>query len=177
VPAPTNLRAAAIRPLAADEWRELRALRLAALADAPFAFGSTLAREQAHDEVTWRTWAGRTERPIFVAVRAGDGAFVGLAGIGRALGEDGEASTASTAHLWGMWVVPAERRSGIGARLVEAALGWARAERLTRVRLLVTGTNPGAAAFYTRLGFRPTGRESPLGRDPAVTERELALEL
>jgi len=43
-----------VRRVRAGEWRALRALRLRALAEAPNAFGSTLARESAFPDDTWR---------------------------------------------------------------------------------------------------------------------------
>ena len=42
-----------VRRFAANEWRAYRALRLHALRDAPDAFGSTLAREEAFPDDEW----------------------------------------------------------------------------------------------------------------------------
>jgi ribosomal protein S18 acetylase RimI-like enzyme len=47
-----------VRSLAADDWQQARAARLAALADAPYAFSSSLAKEQAYGEELWRRRAG-----------------------------------------------------------------------------------------------------------------------
>jgi ribosomal protein S18 acetylase RimI-like enzyme len=70
-----------VRSLAADDWQQARAARLAALADAPYAFSSTLAKEQAYGEELWRRRAasGRTF-----------GAFDGARIIGLATGIPGD---------------------------------------------------------------------------------------
>ncbi len=64
-----------MRRLAADDWQQLRVARLAALAEAPYAFASTLAREQAFDAEVWRSRAGSGR--TFGAFDAGT--IVGLA--------------------------------------------------------------------------------------------------
>ena len=62
-----------VRRIRPDEWPRQRALRLRALADAPMAFGSTLADESAFADEVWvrRAAAGAAgrERVTFVAER------------------------------------------------------------------------------------------------------------
>jgi hypothetical protein len=75
-----------IRRIRADEGLRLREVRLRALADAPTAFGSSLAREQAFAESTWHEraadGAAGSDRVTFVAEEAGR--LVGLAtGVAR----------------------------------------------------------------------------------------------
>src|SRR5690242_14754416 len=73
-----------IRPVEPDEWRESRALRLAALQDqvAPVAFARTFAEESAMTDDDWRRRASGDGAQQFVAVRsggAGPDAWVGMA--------------------------------------------------------------------------------------------------
>jgi hypothetical protein len=57
-----------VRRIEAAEWRELRELRLRALADAPDAFASTLEREAAFPEDVWRERAeGGPASATFIA--------------------------------------------------------------------------------------------------------------
>ncbi len=131
------------------EWERVRAIRLRALADAPDAFGTTLAEDEARPLVDWRR---RLEDPgvaTFVAVA--DGRDVGLA-TGTAY--DGEAGAAG---LFSMWVAPGARRGGIGGALVGAVVGWARGAGFRRVLLDVADGNPSAVALYAGRGFLPTG--------------------
>ena len=68
-----------VRP---DEWRELRDMRLRALADAPDAFGATLAEEEADPDEAWQRRADRPDGTMIVAVDD-TGRFVGRR-VGRA---------------------------------------------------------------------------------------------
>jgi GNAT superfamily N-acetyltransferase len=153
-----------IRPATQQEWERVRELRLRSLGDAPDAFGSTLDRERRLGEAGWiewiEGWEGATN-VMFVAER--DDRWIGTA-LGSRTGEEPEA------HLYGMWVEPAWRGRGVGARLVEQVLSWARSWGARSVILGVTETNASAAAFYERLGFEDTGQRHPLreGSDLAV---------
>lgn len=50
-------------------------------------------------------------------------------------------------------VAQAHRRRGIGRRLMEQALQWARERGLGTIELNVWAANPGAIEFYRRLGY------------------------
>jgi ribosomal protein S18 acetylase RimI-like enzyme len=154
-----------VRLLTTEDWAKLRDVRLAALAEAPYAFSSTLAREQEFSEQIWRERAGcgRT-----FAAWDGD-TIVGLA---TGLHEDGGWS------LVGMWVSPKVRGSGVADQLVAAVCDLGRQSGATSVTLWVTQINGRARAFYRRLGFIPTGeRQLVRPEDPDQWEEELTLPL
>jgi ribosomal protein S18 acetylase RimI-like enzyme len=151
-----------IRGLAAQDWRQLRQARLAALTEAPYAFASTVAREEAFSDETWRERAGSGR--TFAAWR--DGVIIGLA---TGFPEEARAGW----HLVGMWVAPEYRGQGIADQLVAAVCDLARESGALSVTLWVTDVNDRARAFYRRLGFRPTGQRQLLR--PGEWEEELAL--
>jgi ribosomal protein S18 acetylase RimI-like enzyme len=64
------------------------------------------------------------------------------------------------AHLSLLAVAPPFRRRGAGARLVAWLQKPAQLAGLEKVRLELRADNPGALAFYQRLGFEPTGRSA-----------------
>jgi len=140
---------AAIVRVDPDEWATYRHVRLAALADAPEAFSSTLDGERTLDESTWRQRLGsadsflawRNEEPI--------GAVTALA-----YDEGLDHGVTGAWQLVAMWVSPSARRLGVGRSLVETVLGHAKASGAPSVVLWVFEHNRGARAFYERLGFR-----------------------
>jgi GNAT superfamily N-acetyltransferase len=150
--------------LTPDDWQAYRALRLAALADAPEAFGSTLAKERGLDEAAWRAKLGY--RVQFVARQGG--AAVGTAG-GERCGD-----VAGAALLVFMWVAPGMRGCGVGDVLVRTVLEWARAQGLDPVRAWVTEGNLPAERLYARHGFVRTGERQPI-REEDPTRLELAM--
>ena len=145
----SGVRVRRVRP---EEWPALRAIRLRALADAPDAFGATLADEAMDPDATWQQRA--SDRVSFVAELAGR--FVGVAGVGPAPVE------APVAMLYAMWVEPEVRGTGVATAIVEAAVDWARDAGYPGLGLGVTTTNARAIAFYERLGFVDTGQRYPL---------------
>jgi GNAT superfamily N-acetyltransferase len=164
-----------IRRIRAEEWRQLRTLRLRALADAPMAFGSTLARELDYSDDIWRERAegasAGCDRATFIAER--DGRWVGSA---TCLAQLDKADSEGPL-LVDMFVDTAERRAGVGAALVEAVCGWAQSCGAGRITLWATSGNDPAVALYRRCGFRATGAARPLAHTPTVNECEMTRDL
>jgi ribosomal protein S18 acetylase RimI-like enzyme len=178
--------AAEIRRLQPAEWAAVREVRLAALAESPGAFFSTLEQEQAFDEQEWRrrlaetayfgAFEGRPEPRLTGLVATFPEA--GPDGAGPAEGTAGQAPPAGSWHLVAMWVSPARRGQGIADRLVEAVCDLARARGAAQVALWVADANPRAQALYRRLGFRLSGergllREGDRGSGEARMTRDL----
>jgi GNAT superfamily N-acetyltransferase len=156
-----------------DDWAALREVRLAALAEAPYAFGSTLAREEALGEPDWR---GRIARSAYFMARR-DGQAAGIAaGVGAraALAASWDEAEPGTAHLLSMWVGPLFRGLGVADALVQAVSRWAHDDGAERVQLWVTDVNLRARAFYRRMGFASTGRRQLVRpHEPDHWEEEL----
>ena len=152
-----------VREVDTREWETLRDVRLAALREAPYAFASTYAREAPFTEEQWR---GRlSARSVTFFGCAGEAAEpAGLAGV---FVEDGAAEVVS------MWVRPGARGHGVGAALVDAAAGWAKARGHDTLYLWVTETNAPARVLYERCGFTPTGERQPLPSDPSLSEIQM----
>ena len=156
-----------IRRIRPDEGPRQRAFRLRALADAPMAFGSTLAREEAFTDDVWRQRAERgasgADNVTFVAEQ--DGRWLGIA---TGLASDPDVPDDPRPALVGMFVLPEARGRGVGTALVNAVVDWARQRRATALCLWVTATNDPAIALYEKCRFRRTGESQPLADSPAV---------
>lgn len=135
-----------VRALSADEWRVTKQLRLAALLDAPDAFGGTYEQTARRTEAEWRSWPAGGQP--FAAFQ--DGKPVGLT---CAVASDDP----STTHLVSMWVSPEARGQGAGERLIAAVAGWARARGCKTLALDVYTHNKPAYRVYERAGFEPVG--------------------
>jgi len=120
-------------------------VRLAALRDAPYAFGSTYEAEVTLAEADWR--ARLEARTQFVAELRG--LAIGTAGA--------YVRDAIAAELVSMWVSPSARGRGAGDALVRAVVGWARDQGFTAVGLWVATGNDRAESLYLRHGFARTG--------------------
>lgn len=146
-----------------DDWQAVRDTRLTALADAPFAFGSTLDREMAFDDEEWHR-------------RVGDGnwflAWFGQQPVGIVAGVH-EPGRHDECHLVAMWVAETHRGTSVAADLVEAICGWAGLQSAKFVTLWVADGNVRARRLYERLRFESTGRRKSLPSAPEIGEELL----
>lgn len=139
-----------LRRLGPEDAALYRAIRLEGLADSPHAFSSTLESEQG--------------QPLdrFIARLADDvvlGAFRGLQLVGIAgFYVQPKPKHTHKGMLWGMYVRPEARGSGVGRLLVEAIIEHAR-RHVELLQLFVVSDNLAARRLYARLGFVEYGVE------------------
>lgn len=151
----------AVRTLEPDDWATARDVRLAALADAPDAFASTLASQQANTEADWRAMLDGS-RGIRAVAEVG----------GEVAGVIGAFSRGDVGEIVWMWVAPGFRGSAVGAALVTYAVDWCAAQGLGCV-LWVADGNERARRFYARNGFVSTGERQPFPSDPDRAEFQM----
>ena len=162
-----------IRTTTEDDWRAVRALRLAMLEDTPIAYGEHRADAEQYDEDEWRSRGRRGQAPGSTSLVAIDasGEWVGMM--------NGYVPDATTGPLLvGVYVAPGHRGrdAGVADALLDAVERWA-AGHGTTLRLHVHEDNPRALAFYERRGFVRTGHTEPYGLDPTRSEIEMVEQL
>lgn len=162
-----------IRRISAADGSELRAIRLAALSDAPTAFASTYAVEAERSDAEW------SERALLASTGVDRVTFLARSGprtVGIAGGYREEQQSAEV-HLVSMWTAPQARRSGTGRLLVREVIDWAAATGASSVGLWVTRGNSPAQLLYESMEFRETGEYQPLPSDPCADEIRMRLDL
>ncbi len=159
--------ASRVRRASEVDWAGLRAIRLESLADTPEAYGSTYEESATWTDGRWRKAAAHWT--YFLAER--EGKVVGMVSGGLNDAHPG------THWLYGMYVTPSERGTGIATRLVDAVVEWARARGATQLHLHVTGSVSRARAFYEKVGFVATGEVLDMDRDRSITLHTMVRDL
>lgn len=150
-----------IRVVGAADWQMWRSLRRAALADAPEAFGSTLAQwsGSGDTEPRWRDRLTDTALNI-VAVREQD-----PVAMASAVHSNDDAAI----EIISVWVAPPARGTGAGDAMLSFIGHWQQANYPGTSTILVVRTaNAAALRLYRRNGFLPAGI-------PADDPREIVL--
>jgi GNAT superfamily N-acetyltransferase len=141
-----------------EEATSLRAIRLEALADTPEAYGSTF-----EDASTWpdERWLAVASQWRYVLGDM-DGTVAGMASGGF------NDQYPNTHWLYGMYVSPGARGTGLAHLLVERIAQWAQGDGATNLYLHVAEPVARARAFYQREGFVESGDMITMHRDPSV---------
>ena len=164
-----------VRALGEDEWEQYRSVRLNALEESPEAFVATVEEERAYQEDFWRNRMRRSQRLLAQQ----QGAPVGVASVGQA-SRDGEKDNEKVAELFGLWVAPAARGTGVATQLVQAGADAARKQGRSHLAYWVGADNGRAVAFASGFGFRPTDNRRPMrvkGSDDDEDEVAMVLPL
>ena len=158
-----------VRRTRADDWAEVRDLRLEMLGDTPMAFLETAADARSVPEAMWRSRADRGQGPGTVLAAIDES--------GRWLGTMAgylERRSRPQPYLASVYVTPDARgrRSGVSDLLLAGILDWA-AENGGTLGLLVHEDNARAIRFYVQRGFHETGHRTPYPLDRSRDEIEL----
>ena len=157
-----------VRVLSESEWSLYREIRLRALAQSPSAFTASLADEADRGESFWRDRMTGSYR--LLAER--DQVPEGIVSLG-VYEED-----PSAAEVFGLYVVPEARGTGVSWRLVEAAAALATQNGYEQLYYWVGTDNGRAIGFAKNFGFRLSGYRRPSrASDLALGEQEVALVL
>lgn len=162
-----------VRRIRPGDGALLREVRLRALDSDPDAFGSTYEREISRTEDEWekRVESSAVGPDNFIVVGELDHGFVAMAGAFS------RPETPSVRNLYGMWVAPEARGSGVGERLVGEIVGWSEEVGAGELRLWVVESNLAAVRLYEKAGFTPTGETQALPSNPELVEMRMRITL
>ncbi|MFG2815834.1 GNAT family N-acetyltransferase [Streptomyces sp. NPDC048410] len=171
-----------VRSVRAEEWGDVKRLRLDALRDpvAHLAFLETYEDAAVRPDSFWQERAaGKPGVRQFVAeAPGGDRAGSVTVLVEEAGGTDwaGNAVERQQGHVVGVFVRPEHRGNGLIQELLDAGVAWAWEQKAERVRLFVHADNPRAQGAYLRAGFKPTGLVVSFSKNEDERELELALD-
>lgn len=151
-----------VRVLDESEWSLYREVRLRALAESPGSFTATLAEEADRDEQFWRDRMTGSYRLLAERGQVPQG----IVSLGR------YEQDPSAAEVFGLYVVPDARSTGVAWGLVEAAAALAVQNGYSQLYYWVGTDNPRAIGFAKNFGFRLTG----LRRTSRFADQELGAE-
>jgi len=140
-----------VRRLEMHDVTSYRDLRLEGLKSHPEAFGASWEDESAKP-APW--WAKRLETSTVFGGWIDDSPLLGVAGFHR----NDSAKLRHKGVLWGMYVRPGARGSGLAASLVQRVIAHARA-LVEEICLTVVASNTAAHRLYSAAGFEQYGLE------------------
>ncbi len=161
-----------IRTFRPAEWPQYRSVRLMALQEAPYAFGSTYEEAVNYPDEMWKQRLALLDQKADLAL----GAFDGKQAVGLAWGKI-EPDCRERADLYQMWGSPDIRGLGVGRRLLQGVISWAREQGARYMVLGVTVGNTPAEQLYISAGFVPFGEPEPLRENASTMVQNMRLGL
>ena len=142
-----------IRPLTPQDAPAYVVIRREGLEQEPFSFASSPEDDRSRSVEWVQARLGERNQAIIGAFGPG---LVGVVGVFR----EETVKARHKAHIWGMFVRAEGRGKGLGRKLMEAALDWARnQDGVSHVHLVTSPRTPVAKALYQSLGFQTWGVE------------------
>jgi RimJ/RimL family protein N-acetyltransferase len=157
-----------LRWLTADDWQDLRRMRLAALKDSPRSFLSRYEDELLFTEEQWRTQFRRGN--WILAYKFGEP--IGMVGV-----TEYSDIPAGDRYLEYLWIAPAMRRTGAGSAFVSMVIDELASARVGSVWLWILDGNHTAGNLYKKLGFTVQGDPVDLVNHPGRWETRMTLNL
>ena len=152
-----------IRPVTVADAEALRTLRIEALRLHPISFTADLGETESRPPDAWREQIAGTGpaagNAIFVADAGAGVGLVGMAGVYT----PAQPKLAHVGTVWGVYVRKTHRGRGVGRKLIEACVDWARNKALVGLRLSAVeqeaDENGAARRCYESCGFVAYGVE------------------
>ena len=162
---------AEVRRVTAHEWEQIRAIRLEMLVDTPGAYITTLDEATAYPD---SVWIERAEKGSTGSVQATFIGFDGDVPVAMAIGLRKRRAREDVLVVVSVYVAPAHRGTNLASELMGAVENWGSGWKAPAASLWVAETNDRARAFYTRLGYQPTGDRANM--KPESDQMEIRLE-
>jgi len=144
-----------IKPMLAEQWQLHKAVRCAALAEAPYAYSSTLESVLKRSDEDWRNITQRyASHPNSVTYFAFENE--------NPSGMSACVINGNEVEMFAVWVDPAYRRNGVGHALIDFGRTWSQSKGAARLRVGIFDDNSDALAFYRSVGFTDSGRTDPI---------------
>jgi len=158
------------------EGQRLRTVRLHALAEAPWAFGSRYEDTAKLSDSEWEQRIADALGPdqIVLIAETPAGDWVGMMRAVR------DSSDSEVAGIYSVWVHPDYRGRDIGVpdALLDGLVRWSAAQPgVETLELCVVENNERAIKFYRRHGFEPTGHSEPFEGDESLREIHLSTKI
>ncbi len=176
-----SLRMSMIRQFYPEEWPVYKGLRLAALTEAPNAFGSTVAAESGRSDADWQDFLNQgincsNSMPL-LALHNGKAAGLAWGKMDSLSSNPSPNISQETAYLYRMWVHPDYRGLGIARQLMAAFKTWAISCGATVLALDVAIDNSGAYHLYRAFGFNDAGQPTPLRQGSQLQVQPMVCQL